>query len=202
MKFLIGTKQAMTRVFQDDGTAVPVTVIHAGPCTVTQVKTKEKDGTNAVQLGFGEKQKQAKAQKGHLKDLPLHRTLREFRVENPGEFQRGTTVDVSQFSVGDRVLVSGTSKGRGFAGAMKRHGFHGTKATHGNKDQARMPGSIGATDPAHVFKGTRMAGRMGNSKVTTRGLRVIAVDVERNELKISGAVPGARNSLVTIIADV
>lgn len=201
MKVIIGTKKAMSRIFEDDGKVVPVTVVNAGPCTVTQVKTKEKDGVNAVQLGYGVKRKIAKAQAGHLKGLPQHRTMREFVIEKPEEYERGKTLDVTQFAKGDVVKVTGTSKGRGFAGVVKRHGFKGSRATHGNKDQLRMPGSIGATDAQHVIKGMRMAGHMGNERVTVLHLRIAGVNPETHELLISGAVPGARGSLVTIIGE-
>jgi large subunit ribosomal protein L3 len=166
---------------------------------VTQIKTESKEGVNAVQIGFGESKRLTKAETGHRKDLPPHRVLREFRVENPEEWKRGATLDVSQFAPGDRIAVQGVTKGKGFAGVVKRHGFHGSDATHGNKDQLRMPGSIGATDPAHVFKGVRMPGRMGNAQLTVRGLRIVEVHPERNEVLISGAVPGARNGLVLIM---
>ncbi|MFA6512338.1 MAG: 50S ribosomal protein L3 [Patescibacteria group bacterium] len=201
MKFLLGKKKEMTRIFEDDGTVVPVTVVTAGPCTVTLVRTLEKDGVNAVQIGFGVKKKLGKQQAGHLKNLPQHPTLQEFHIEKPEDFERGKTLDVTQFEKGDAVKVIGTSKGRGFAGVVRRHGFKGTRATHGNKDQLRMPGSIGATDPARVFKGTRMGGRMGGEQVTQPHLRIVGVNPEKHELLISGAVPGARNSLLTIVSE-
>lgn len=191
----------MTRMFKNDGTVVPATVVTAGPCTVVQVKTKEKDGVDAVQIGFGSTRKLNKAAAGHRKDLPKLRTLGEFRVSDPGAFSRGMTLDVTQFAAGDAIKVIGTSKGRGFAGVVKRHGFHGHNATHGTKDQLRTSGSIGAGGVQHVFKGTRMGGRLGAERVTVRNLTVVGIDAEKHELMISGAIPGSRNSIVRIIAD-
>lgn len=199
MKFLLGRKIAMTQVFRPDGTVVPVTLIAGGPVTVTQVKTKDSDGYTAVQVGFGSKRKLAKPQAGHLKDLPAHRWLREVRLpEAEAGLARGTTLDVSVFSPGDRVKVSGTSKGRGFAGVVKRHHFRGGPASHGHKDNLRMPGSIGATFPQHVTKGTRMAGRMGGERVSVRNLEVVEVRPEENLLVVKGAVPGPIHGFLEI----
>ncbi len=195
-KFALGTKGAMTRIFREDGTAVPVTMITAGPAVVTQVRTKEKDGYTAVQLGFGTRRHLRKPQSGALKGLGTPRFLREFRVRDAGDLARGATLDVAQFQPGDVVRVTGTSKGRGFAGVVKRHGFAGSPATHGHKDQHRMPGSIGSTAPQRVFKGMRMAGRMGNARVTIRNLEVVAVRPDKHVLLVKGAVPGARNGLL------
>jgi large subunit ribosomal protein L3 len=200
MKFILGKKIEMSQRFLEDGRVVPVTLIKAGPCYVTQVKTKEKDGYEAVQIGFGEKKKLTKPLLGHLKDLEKFEFLKEFQVENPGQYKRGQEIPVSIFSPGDLVQVTGYSKGRGFAGTMKRHGFHGQPSTHGHKDQARMPGSISAGGVQHVFPGTRMAGRMGGEKVTIKNLKVIEVDEKNNLLVVKGAVPGARNSLLKISA--
>ena len=199
MKFIIGKKIEMTQVWTKDDQVTAVTRIQAGPCTVTQVKNKKKDGYTGVQLGYGEKKEKniKKPQKNHVKGLGNIRFMREFRTET-GELKRGDMIDVSSFEVGDTVSATGTSKGRGFQGVVKRHGFKGTKATHGNKDQLRMPGSIGATGPAHVFKGTRMGGRMGGDQVTVKNLEVIEVDKENNIISIKGAVPGARNGLIMI----
>ena len=198
MKFIIGTKIEMTQIWQGEK-AIAVTKIQANPCTVTQVKTTDKDGYQAVQLGFGEKKKKhiKKPQIGHLKDLGDIRYMREFRAEE-GNLKRGDKIDINTFAPGDIVRVTSTSKGKGFQGVVKRHGFSGSKATHGNKDQSRMPGSVGATGPAHVFKGTRMGGRMGGDQVTTTNLEIIEVDKDNNILLIKGAVPGGRNGLVLI----
>ncbi len=190
----------MGQVWNEAGERVPVTWIKADPCKVTQVKTDEKDGYSAVQIGCGEKKRLIKPLAGHLKDLPKFRYLKEFRVSDPENFERGKEIKVTIFEPGDKVAVAGTSKGRGFAGVVKRHGFHGSPASHGHKDQLRMPGSIGATDPAHVFKGTKMGGQMGAERVMVKNLEIVQVDEKENRLAIKGAVPGARNSLVEIIA--
>jgi len=199
MKFIIGKKIEMTQIWQEDK-VVAVTKIQAGPCKVVQVKTEDKDGYSALQLGFDEKKKKniKKPQLGHLKDLGNIRYLREFRTEESVPLAQGDSVDVSTFEIGDTVDVIGTSKGKGFQGVVKRHGFKGSKATHGNKDQLRMPGSIGATGPAHVFKGTRMGGRMGTDRVTTKNTEVIKIDIENNIIMIKGSAPGARNGLVML----
>jgi len=200
MKFILGTKLGMTQVFRDDGTVVPVTRVAAGPCTVTQTKTKKKDGADAVQLGFGT-QKQFrinKAQKGHLKDLATVRFMREFRDDSEHGLKRGDVFTVKIFEPGEKVQVTGKSKGKGFQGVVKRHGFKGAPASHGHKDQERMPGSIGATDAARVFKGTRMGGHMGDARVTVKNLEVVEIIEGENELLIKGAVPGARGGLLLI----
>jgi large subunit ribosomal protein L3 len=213
MKFILGKKLDMTQVWKGDA-VIPVTRVQAGPCLVTQVKNSDKDGYQAVQVGYGAKKEKnmTKPVKGHLKkagklagqkektDL---RYVREFRLDKNGrsekaEVKMGDIIDVTTFKVGDVIKVTGTSKGKGFQGVVKRHGFSGQKATHGNKDQLRMPGSIGATEPAHVFKGMRMPGHMGNAKSTTTNLEVIQIDEENNILYIRGSVPGARNSLVMV----
>lgn len=189
----------MTQVFQPDGTVVPVTLISGGPVTVTQVKTAAKDGYTAVQVGFDSRRRTAKPQAGHLKNLPGHRWLRELRLSKPLEgVERGTTLDVAMFAPGDRVKVSGTSKGRGFAGVVKRHHFRGGPASHGHKDNLRMPGSIGPTFPQHVTKGTRMAGRMGGTRVSVRNLEVVEVRKPENLLVVKGAVPGPIHGLLEI----
>lgn len=194
----------MTQIWDEKGKVVPVTVIVAGPCYVAQVKTKEKDGYSAVQIGYGVKKRLTKPMRGHLKELPDLRWLREFVTHDScfmlhdSEAQRGNVVDVSIFAPGDIVKVTGVSKGKGFQGVVKRHHFHGHPPTHGHKDQERMPGAIGAGGVQHVFKGTRMAGRMGGERVSVRGLKIVAVDKEKNQLLVKGAVPGARNSLVMI----
>lgn len=203
MKFLLGTKGAMTTIYADDGTAHAVTEVHAGPCVVTQVKTKEHDGTDAIQVGFHTttEKRTRKPQIGHLKGLSMFRTLREVPVSEPTGYQRGQELTVGQFAVGDVVRVSGVSKGKGFQGVVKRHGFHGHPATHGHKDQLRMSGAIGAGGPQRVFPLTRMAGRMGGTRQTMLGMNVLGVDAERNVLLIEGAVPGHRNTLVEILGE-
>jgi large subunit ribosomal protein L3 len=204
---LIGKKLAMTQIFDSEGRVVPVTVIQAGPCWVTQVKTPDKEGYAAVQLGFEEVKRLNRPRRGHLAKLfkagakiPLLRHLREFRVDDPGQVTLGQRVTVGDlFKVGDLVDVTGTSKGRGFAGVVKRHGFGGGPKTHGQSDRWRAPGSIGAgTDPGRVWKGLRMAGHMGAARVTVQNLEVVQVDPDRNLLLVKGAVPGHRYGLVLI----
>lgn len=206
MKFILGKKIEMTQIFRPDGTVVPVTRITAGPCVVTQIKTKDKDGVEAVQLGFGTKKKFRvnKPETGHLKDVKMGedetatiRFLRDITVENHG-LQKGDVINAQTFTAGDKVTVVGTSKGRGFQGVVKRHGFHGQSATHGTKDQERMPGSIGAGGVQRVFKGMRMAGHMGDDRVSVKNLEIVEVYPEQNELMIKGAVPGARGGLLII----
>ncbi len=198
MKCILAKKIEMSQVFRPDGTVVPVTLVQAGPCVVTQVKTADTDGYSAIQLGFLAAKKLTKSQEGHLTDLPKLRVLNEFRLENGTEFTRGDTIEASSFTVGDVVDVTGTSKGKGFQGVVKRHGFHGHPSSHGHKDQLRMPGSIGAGGPQHVFKGRRMAGRMGNETVTVKNLEVVEVR-EKGILALKGAVPGARNAILEIV---
>ena len=197
MKCILAKKLEMSQVFRSDGTVVPVTLVQAGPCVVTQVKSKDTDGYSAIQLGFLEMKKRAKPQEGHLKDLPTVRMMREFRLGDTVNLTRGDTIDAQAFVVGDFVEVTGTSKGKGFQGVVKRHGFHGHPSSHGHKDQLRMPGSIGAGGPQHVFKGRRMAGRMGNATVTVKNLQVVEVR-EKGILALKGAVPGARNAILEI----
>lgn len=200
MKYILGRKIEMTQTWTDDGRVIPVTVIEAGPCTVTQIKDSKKDGYRAVQLGFGVKKKLTKPMRGHLKDLPQFRWLREGEISVEG-IKRGDMINADVFSPGDKVKVIGTSKGKGFQGVVKRHGFHGSPASHGHKDQLRMPGSIGAGGVQHVFKGTRMAGRMGGERVTVSNLEIIEVNKDKNQLTIKGAIPGARNSLVIVVGN-
>lgn len=190
----------MTQVFKDDGAVIPVTAVLAEPNVITQIRTLEKDGYSAVQIGLGESKKLKKPNQGHLKNLPLVKDLKEFRLlnESAGDLKRGDKITVSAFSLGDEVGVTGVSKGKGFQGVVKRHGFHGSPATHGHKDQERMPGSIGAGGVQRVFKGMRMAGRMGGEQVTVKGLEIMEIDREKNILYIKGALPGSRNSLVMI----
>jgi large subunit ribosomal protein L3 len=189
----------MGQVFAEDGQAEAVTAIEAGPCVVTQVKTKDKEGYDAAQLGFGQAKRLNSPQKGHLKKLGQFEYLREFRVADTKKIKVGDKVNVGLFKEGDLVDISGVSKGKGFAGVVKRHGFAGGPKTHGQSDRHRAPGSIGATtSPGRVLKGTRMAGHMGNNRVTTRHLRVYKADPERNLLLVKGAVPGAKNGLLLI----
>jgi large subunit ribosomal protein L3 len=196
---ILGKKIGMTQIFAEGGAAVPVTAIEAGPCTVTLVKSTDTDGYNAVQLGFGESKRLNKPERGHLKKLGAFRHLREFRSEDVTGIEPGQKVSIDIFQPGDVVDVVGTSKGRGFAGGVKRHGFSGGPKTHGQSDRHRAPGSIGGgTDPGRVWKGLRMAGHMGNARVTVRNLKVIKSDPDRNLLLVRGAVPGARNGLLII----
>ncbi len=196
---IIGKKIGITRVFQENGQAVAVTAIEAGPCFVTQIKSAGKEGYNAVQLGFREAKKLSSSEKGHLKGIRQLSFLREFRVDDVSSIKRGEPVDVSFLRPGDLVNISGISKGRGFAGVVKRHHFAGGPKTHGQSDRHRAPGSIGGgTFPGRVFKGMRMAGHMGSRKVTIGNLKVIEVEPARDLLLVSGAVPGARGGLLII----
>lgn len=189
----------MTRLIDQAGTAMAATIVQAGPCFVTQVKTRERDGYQAVQLGFEETKKLTKPERGHLKGLPGLKHLREVPVDSLDGVQVGARVDATMFKPGDLVDVVGTSKGRGFAGVMKRHGFAGQPKTHGQSDRWRHPGSIGSgTTPGRVLKGLRMAGHMGSARVTIRNLQVLDVDPERNLVAIKGAVPGPRGGLLLI----
>jgi len=195
----LGKKIGMTQIFREDGRVVPVTVIEAGPCVVTQVKTMEIDGYEAVQLGYGDVKRRNKPQTGHLKNSRLSRHLREVSTDDTSDFEVGQTIGVDIFEPGEIIDVIGRSKGRGFAGVMKRHGFHGGPRTHGQSDRARAPGSIGGgTTPGKVFKGLKMAGHMGNARITVKGLEVISVDTDRNLLFLKGGVPGAPNGLLQI----
>ncbi|MBI4457740.1 50S ribosomal protein L3 [Candidatus Uhrbacteria bacterium] len=200
MKFILAKKLEMSQRFKDDGTVVPVTVLQAGPCTVTQVKNADKDGYVAVQLGFDEtKKKLGKPLSGHLKAAAKNfKTLREFHVEKPDAFKVGDTIDASTFAAGEFVKVIGTSKGKGFQGVVKRHHFRGGPASHGHKDNLRMPGSIGSGGMQRVFKGLRMGGRMGGERVTVSNLEIVAVDAAKGLLTVKGAVPGARGGLVFV----
>ena len=196
---IIGKKVGMSQVFDENGKAEAVTVIEAGPCLVTQIKTSANEGYDAVQLGFGTAKKISKAEQGHLKELGKLRELREFRVDNTAEIKVGDKVDVSQFKSGDIVNVVGISKGKGFAGVVKRHGFAGGPKTHGQTDRHRAPGAIGATTtPGRVLKGMRMAGHMGAVRVTQKGLKIYKTDPEHNLLLVQGAVPGNKNGLLLI----
>ncbi len=202
MKALLGTKIGMTQIISEDGRAVPVTLIQAGPVTVTQVKTVETDGYTAVQVAYGEGKNLSKAVAGHTKPAqvtPKH--IREFRVaELPEGLKVGDAIDVSQFTLGDIVDATGTSKGKGFAGTVKRHNFNTSKKTHGGNGNVRKPGSIGSMYPQKVFKGKRMAGRMGSDRVTVKNLEVAYVDSVNNLIGLKGAVPGPRKGLIVINA--
>jgi large subunit ribosomal protein L3 len=208
MPFILGKKIGMTRVFKEDGKVIPVTVVEAGPVTVTQIRAEEKDGYKAVQIGFGKDKKPGKSKAGHLKELSENtKKLVEFRVENltakigdtEKELERGDKLDVSAFNAGDVVKISGITKGRGFQGAVKRHGFHGMPASHGHHHVLRHVGSIGQRFPQHTLKGTRMAGRMGGVRQTTRGLEIVSVDRENNLMMIKGAIPGRKGTLLEIV---
>ncbi len=200
MKALLGTKIGMTQLISEDGRAVPVTLIKAGPVTVTQVKTVETDGYNAVQVGFELGKNLSKAVAGHLKAAEITpKYIREFRVEDTSEeLTVGSTIDVTAFELGDVVDATGISKGKGFAGTIKRHNFERHKKTHGGKGNTRKPGSIGSMYPQKVFKGKRMAGRMGHEQVTVKNLVVSYIDVENNLIGLRGAVPGPKKGLIVI----
>ena len=195
----LGKKIGMTQLFREDGRVVPVTVIEAGPCVVTQVKTKETDGYEAIQLGYGDVKRRNKPEAGHLKDSRLSRYLREVTTDDTSEFTVGQTIGVDIFQAGEKIDVIGKSKGRGFAGTMKRWDFGGGPRTHGQSDRARAPGSIGGgTTPGKGYKGLKMSGHMGNRRITVKGLEIVEIDAERNLLMIKGGIPGATNSLVQI----
>ena len=200
-KGILGTKLGMTQVFDDEGRIIPVTVVKAGPCPVVQVRSGERDGYTAVQLGFGERKASSvnKPLAGHFAKAGVEPTRHLTEMEIEGQFELGQLLTVDQFRVGELVDVTGTSKGKGFAGGMKRHNFKGMGAGHGVHKTHRAPGSIGAAStPARVFKGTKMAGRMGNERVTVQMLEVVGVDTERNLLLIKGAIPGSNSGLVII----
>ena len=199
MKTLLGTKLGMTQLLADDGRAVPVTLIQAGPVTVTQVKTVETDGYNAVQIAYGEGKNLSKAVAGHVKSAkvtPKH--IREVRVDEPVEAKVGDSFDVSVFAIGDMVDATGISKGKGFAGTVKRHNFNTSKKTHGGNGNVRKPGSIGSMYPQKVFKGKKMAGRRGAERVTVKNLEIAYVDPETNLIGVRGAVPGPRKGLIVL----
>ena len=200
MKALLGTKIGMTQIISKDGVATPVTLIQAGPVTVTQVKTVETDGYNAVQVAYGEGKNLSKAVAGHTKPAqvtPKH--IREFRVEDlPEDLKVGDAIDVNQFALGDVVDATGISKGKGFAGTVKRHNFNTSKKTHGGNGNVRKPGSIGSMYPQKIFKGKRMAGRMGHDRVTVKNLTVAYVDPTNNLIGLKGAVPGPNKGLIVI----
>lgn len=204
MKGMIGKKIGMTQIFDESGNVIPVTVIEAGPCYVTQIRTGERDGYSAVQLGFSETKpdRLTKGQLGHLQkhNLPALKVLREFRVNNEDvDVEAGSEIKVDVFEEGELVDVIGISKGKGFAGTIKRHNFNRQPKTHGQSDRERAPGAIGmCASPGRTLKGKRMAGRMGNDRVTMQNLQVVRVDPEKNLLAVRGSVPGSKGGIVVI----
>lgn len=197
MANLLGKKIGMTQVFDESGNVISVTAIEAGPCVVTQLKTTEKDGYSAIQVGFGKTKKLNKPLKGHLKELNA-RYLREFRIEKPEEFKVGQEIKAEIFKPGDVVAVSGTSIGKGFAGTVKRHHYARGPMSHGSKSH-RIPGSIGGgTTPGRVYKGKGMPGRMGGARVTAKSFKVVSIDAEKNIILLSGGVPGKKGNLLEI----
>lgn len=202
MKMILGTKIGMTQVISENGVLIPVTLIQAGPVTVTQVKTVETDGYNAVQVGYGKGKNLSNAVVGHVSKAGVEglspKTLREVRVDATEESKLGDVLTVEAFTIGDSVNVTGTSKGKGFAGTVKRHNFNTSKKTHGGNGNVRKPGSIGSMYPQKVFKGKRMAGRMGAERVTVKNLIVAYIDVESNLIGLKGAVPGPKKGTVMI----
>ncbi|MDP4001637.1 MAG: 50S ribosomal protein L3 [bacterium] len=204
-KYIIGTKIGMTQMFKEDGSVVPVTVVKIEPNIVVQVKTKDKDGYQAIQIGTGSKKKLNKPEKGHRKTLGNFAILKEFKLAPASEagtleFKVGDTIDISTFTEGETVKISGISKGKGFQGVVKRHGFHGMPASHGAHSVLRHAGSIGQRFPQHTLKGMRMAGRMGGVSKSIRGLKIIKVDAENGLLAITGAVPGNNGGIVEIFS--
>ena len=200
-RFILGKKVGMTSIYSEDGQQFPATVIEAGPCYVSQVKTDENDGYNAVQIGYVFDKKANKPKVNHFKknNCDPMRYSKEFRIEKNEEFKLGEKIDLNIFSLGEFVSVTGTSKGKGFAGVMKRHGFGGGRASHGKNSVMRKPGSVGAgADPSRIWKGKKMPGRYGGDQVTVKNLEVIKIDIENNLLFIKGAVPGSNNNLVSI----
>ena len=200
-RFILGKKVGMTSIYSEGGQQFPATVIEAGPCYVSQVKTDENDGYNAVQIGYVFDKKANKPKVNHFKknNCDPMRYSKEFRIEKNEEFKLGEKIDLNIFSLGEFVSVTGTSKGKGFAGVMKRHGFGGGRASHGKNSVMRKPGSVGAgADPSRIWKGKKMPGRHGGDQVTVKNLEVIKIDIENNLLFIKGAVPGSNNNLVSI----
>jgi len=201
MQVIIGTKIGMTQIIGEDGVVTPVTVIQAGPATVTQIKTAEKDGYNAVQLGFGQGKNLSKSVSGHVKKAGENlspKVLKEFRTEGEPEVKVGDSLTVESFNLGDKVTVTGTSKGKGYAGTVKRWNFNESRNTHGFKGNIRRVGSIGSMYPQKVFKGKKMPGRMGHDQVTVKNLIVAYIDKENNIIGLKGAVPGPKKGIVTV----
>ncbi len=203
MKALLGTKIGMTQIISEDGVTIPVTLIQAGPMTVTQVKTVETDGYNAVQMGYGKGKNLSKAEAGHVaKAKVVPKALKEFRVEElPADLKVGDTLAVTNFALGESITVTGTSKGKGFAGTIKRHNFARQPKSHGGKGDTRKVGSIGSMYPQHIFKGKSMAGRMGGDTVTVKNLKVAYINEEDNLIGVKGAVPGPKRGLVVVKGD-
>ncbi len=201
MKFILATKENMTQIFDTEGRVTPVTVLSAGPITVTQVKDEAKDGYKALQVGYGKRKEKrtSKALKGHFKDLGPFQYVREF-IPQEGNHNVGDVIDVSVFTPGDEIVVTGISKGKGFQSVIKRHGFKGGPRSHGQKHSEREPGSIGGGLRNKVPKGMRMAGRMGGERISVKNLKVVSVDAENNLLFVSGAVPGRRGTLIEVRA--
>jgi len=205
MKFMLGVKKNMTQIFTEDGVVFPITIVEAGPVVVLQKKNKEKDGYNAIQIGYGDvnPKKLTKADLGHRKNLGNFRHLCEFRLKNEKDLEKynvGDKFDVSLFDLNEKIEVSSVSKGKGFQGVVKRHGFGGGRRSHGQKHSEREPGSIAATGPQKVLKGTRMAGRMGSDRVSVKGLRIVEIDEGQGILYIKGAVPGTRGSMIILVS--
>ena len=199
LRGFLGKKIGMSQIFRDNGESVPVTVIQAGPCAVTQIKSEETDGYNAVQLGFGATKNLNKPERGHLKNSDPVKHLREVKADNLQDYSIGQQISVDIFDVGEKIDIIGTTKGKGFAGTMKRHGFGGGPRTHGQSDRGRAPGSIGGgTTPGKVYKGLKMSGHMGNERVTVKNLEIVQIDQDRNLLVVKGGVPGAPNGLLVI----
>ncbi len=199
MKALLGTKIGMTQIISKDGVTVPVTLIQAGPLTVTQVKSVDTDGYNAVQVAFGEGKNLSKAVAGHVKSAGVTpKEIREFRVDDLGEIKVGDKWDVTEFEIGDTVDATGISKGKGWAGTIKRHNFKRHRKTHGGKGNTRKVGSIGSMYPQKIFKGKRMAGRMGHEQVTVKNLKVVYISAEDNLIGVKGAVPGPKKGLIAL----
>ncbi|NOK61016.1 MAG: 50S ribosomal protein L3 [Chloroflexi bacterium AL-W] len=199
---LLGRKIGMTQIFGPTGEVIPVTVLEVGPCVVTQIRTQDRDGYAAVQIGFGDAKSKSltKPEQGHLAGAGrLVRHLREFQADNAEEYEVGQVLDVDLFQAGQKIDVTGVTKGRGFQGVVKRHGFRGGPRTHGQSDRLRAPGSVGAgTTPGRVWKNTRMAGRMGNQRVTIQNLDVVEIIPDKHLLLVRGSVPGAKNSLIMV----
>ena len=204
MKFILGTKEQMTQFFTEEGRVVPATIISVPEATITQIKSVESDGYDALQLASGYRKEKNinKAQQGHFAGKGNFRFVKEFRLKNDetSELKTGDVIDASVFAAGDIVAVSGVSKGQGFQGVVKRHGFSGAPTSHGHRHDTRRAGSIGATGPQRVFKGTRMAGRMGSDRITVENLEVVAVDAKNGQLLVKGALPGRRGTLLEIVS--
>ncbi|NCO24918.1 50S ribosomal protein L3 [Candidatus Parcubacteria bacterium] len=201
MKFILAKKLNMSQIFDEKGKVIPVTILETGPVKIIQIKTKEKDGYAAIQIGFSKKKNISKPLKGHLKNIDNFRWLKEFRVnedKNIEGYKVGDEIKVDVLNEGETVNIRGLSRGKGFQGVVKRHGFHGKDATHGVKHAHRQPGSIGATTPQHVIKGKKMAGRTGGENITVKKVKVIKVEPQKNLLYLKGAIPGKRGTLIEI----